>query len=69
MMSSINKLSAPQPIPFIDHAEGPKHKHARRSLRLLEKGQVDTLLTVSQPDPTEVLAYNFLKYFQNVKQS
>ena len=54
-MSSINELNAPHPIPYIDHAEGPKHKRVRRSLRLQEKGQVDSLLTVSQPDPTEAL--------------
>ena len=38
-------------------AEGPKHKRARKSLRLQEKYeqkcQVDNLPTDSQPDPTE----------------
>ena len=56
-MSSINKLSAPHSIPSIDHADGPKHKQTRSSLRLQEKCQVDSLLTVSQPDPTEALSY------------
>ena len=54
-MSSINKLSAPHSIPSVDHSGGPKHKQARRSLRLQEKGQADSLLTVSLPDPTKAL--------------
>ena len=39
--------------------EGPKHKRAKKSLRLQEKyrqkGQVVNLPTDSQPDPTETL--------------
>ena len=52
-MSNLNDTNTKLP------AEGPEHKSARKSPRLQEKygqkGQIDNLLTDSQPYPTETL--------------
>ena len=47
-MSNLSNINEKLP------AAGPKHKRARKSPRL-QKGQVDNILTESQPDPTETL--------------